>query len=96
MILLQFNIRNPWSNQFKNIWNRSWSTPFKNKVIELEVIKDVTLISFQFNWTIRQSHAGLELEAGLFGYCIQFNFYDSRHWDYINNCYETYSEDKIE
>lgn len=96
MININFTIRNPWSNQFKNIWNRSWSTPFKNKFIELEVIKDVTLISFQFNWTIRQSHAGLELEAGLFGYCIQFNLYDSRHWDYDNNCYELYQEEKVE
>jgi hypothetical protein len=53
-------------------------------------------VSFHFNWTVRQSHAGLELEAGVFGYCIQFTFYDNRHWDYENNCYELYQEDKVE
>jgi hypothetical protein len=89
MISFNFNIRNPWSNRFVNLWNRSWGTPFKHKFIELEVTKDCTLLSFMFNWTIQQSHAGLDLELGLFGYCIHFNFYDSRHWDYENNCYET-------
>ena len=82
MISFNFNIRNPWSNKFKNLWNRAYKTPFENKFIELEVTKDFTLISFMFNWTIRQSHAGLDLEAGLFGYCFHFNFYDNRHWDY--------------
>jgi hypothetical protein len=96
MISFNFNIRNPWSDRFKNLWNRSWATPFKNKFIELEVMRDFTLVSFRFNWTIRQSHAGLELEAGVFGYCIQFTFYDNRHWDYENNCYELYQEDKVE
>jgi hypothetical protein len=81
MISFNFNIRNPWSNRFKNLWNRSYNTPFENKFIELEVMRDFTLVSFRFNWTVRQSHAGLELEAGVFGYCIQFNFYDNRHWD---------------
>jgi len=46
-------------------------------------------VSFMFNWAIRQSHAGLDLEAGIFGYCVHFNFYDCRHWDVKNNCYET-------
>ena len=88
MISVNFNIRNPWSNKFKNLWCRAYNTPFKHKFIELEITKDVTLISFLFNWTIRQSHAGLDLEAGLFGYCFHFNFYDSRHWDNTNDCYE--------
>ena len=96
MISLNCNIRNPWSDRFKNLWCRSWSTPFKNKFIELEVIRDATLVSFHFNWTIQQSHAGLSLEAGIFGYCIQFNFYDNRHWDYENNCYETEPGSKVE
>ena len=81
MISVNFNIRNPWSKTFKNLWCRAYNTPFKHKFIELEITKDVTLISFLFNWTIRQSHAGLDLEAGLFGYCFHFNFYDGRHWD---------------
>jgi hypothetical protein len=33
------------------------------------------------NWSFRQSHAGLDIELGLLGYCVRFNFYDNRHWN---------------
>jgi hypothetical protein len=89
MISLNFNIRNPWSSTFKNLWCRAYNTPFKNKFIELELTQDFTIVSFRFNWTVRQSHAGLDLEAGLFGYCLHFQFYDSRHWDSEKDSYET-------
>ena len=89
MISLNFNIRNPWSDKFKNLWSRSYATPFKNKFIELEVTEDFTLVSFMFNWTVRQSHAGLDLELGLLGYNVHFQFYDNRHWD---NTYGVYHD----
>ena len=92
MISFNCNIRNPWSNTFKNLWCKSYNTPFKNKFIELEIYKDFTLVSFMFNWTIRQSHAGLDLELGLLGYCVHFNFYDSRHWNTNENRYYVYDE----
>lgn len=38
-------------------------------------------MSFVFDWTVRQSHAGLDIEIGLFGYVVHFNFYDHRHWN---------------
>lgn len=81
MISVSVNICNPWSNKFKNLWSRAYSTPFKNKFIELEFYKDFTLMSFVFDWTVRQSHAGLDIEIGLFGYVVHFNFYDHRHWN---------------
>jgi hypothetical protein len=81
MISFNFNIRNPWSNTFNNLWCRAYDTPFKNKFIELEFTQDFTLVSVMFNWTVRQSHAGLDLELGLFGYNFHFNFFDNRHWD---------------
>jgi len=87
MISFNFNLSNPWSNKFKNIWNRGYKTPFENKFIELEVTEDSTLVSFRFNWTVGQSHAGLDLEAGLLGYCIHFEFYDNRHWDDTHGVY---------
>ena len=89
MILFSFNIRNPWSNTFKNLWCRSYATPFKNKFVELEVTQDCNLISLVFSYTVRQSHAGLTLEAGLFGYCLNFIFYDNRHWDHGRGEWET-------
>lgn len=94
MILCNFNIRNPWSTTFKNLWCRTWRTPFKNKFIELEVTRDFTVISLNFNWTVRQSHAGLDLETGLFGYCVHFNFYDNRHWNTEANRYYRYAEEQ--
>jgi hypothetical protein len=88
MISFNFNILNPWSNTFKNLWCRGFDTPFKNKFIEIEITKGVTLISCIISWTLRQSHAGLELELGLFGYNVHFNFYDNRHWDYARGEWE--------
>lgn len=87
MISINVNLRNPWSDQFKNLWCRAYATPFKNKTVELEVTKDFTLVTFMFNWTIRQSHAGLDLELGVFGYCFRVNFYDNRHWNYAEGRY---------
>ena len=93
MISFNFNIRNPWSDLFENLWCRSYATPFKNKFIELEVTRDFTLVSFRFNWTVRQSHAGLDLEVGVFGYNVHFNFYDSRHWNTEAGQYYIYGEE---
>ena len=92
MISFNFNIRNPYSNTFKNLWCRAYKTPFTNKSIELEVTQDFTLITFMFNWTVRQSHAGLDFEVGLFGYNVRFNFYDNRHWNTKKGRYYMYDE----
>lgn len=93
MINFHFSIRNPWSQQFKNLWCRVYDTPHKNKFIELEVYKDSSLLSFHLNITTRQSHAGLDFEFGLLSYCFHFNFYDSRHWNYEEGRYYKYSEE---
>lgn len=93
MISFNFNLRNPWSKQFKNLWSTFYVTPFKNKFIELEVYKDSYIVSFNFNWTIRQSHAGLDIELGLFSYCVHFNFYDNRHWNNEEGRWCVYDEE---
>jgi hypothetical protein len=93
MISLNFNLRNPWSTTFKNLWCRAYATPFKDKFIELEVTRDFTLISFMFNWTVRQSHAGLDLELGVFGYNVHFQFYDIRHWNTEAGRYYIYDKE---
>ena len=93
MINFSFSIRNPFSQEFKNLWCRAYDTPHKNKFIELQVYKDSCIVSINFNWTIRQSHAGLDIEVGLLGYCFNFNFYDSRHWNYEAGRYYKYSEE---
>jgi hypothetical protein len=47
-----------------------------------------------FNWTVRQSHAGLDLELGLFGYNVHFNFYDNRHWNSKEGRWMFYNEEE--
>jgi hypothetical protein len=37
---------------------------------------------------MRQDHAGSGLEIELLGWSIDYRFYDDRHWDYKNNCWE--------
>lgn len=88
MISFHFNIRNPWSHKFVNLWTKAYNTPFKNKFIELQMYKDSSILFISFNLSTRQSHAGLHVEAGLLGYCFDFNFYDSRHWNTIEDRWE--------
>jgi hypothetical protein len=94
MILLQFNIRHPFKHNFKNLWCRAWPTWFKNKFIELEFYTSSDLVSFRFNWTVRTDHAGLDIEAGLFGYNVHFNFYDNRHWNSEEGRWMFYTEEE--
>jgi hypothetical protein len=82
MISFSFNLSNPWSKRWKNVWNRAYNTPFKHKFIELEVLKDTSILSFSFRLTTRQSHGGLYFDLGILGYSFSFNFYDNRHWSY--------------
>lgn len=93
MINFNFNIRNPYSQQFKNLWCKMWGVNL-HKYIELEVYKDSSLLYINFNWTIRQSHAGLDIELGLLGYCVHFTFYDNRHWNYEEGRWMFYTEEE--
>jgi hypothetical protein len=90
MISFNFNLANPWSNRFENVWNRCYSTPFENKYIELEVLRDATIVSFMFRLATRQDHGGLSLELGLLSYSFNFNFYDNRHWNYDEGRYSNW------
>jgi hypothetical protein len=92
MIYFGFNITNPWSKRWENVWNCVYNTPFNHKFIELEIIKDACIVSCSFKLTTRTDHSGLYMDLGLLGYNFSFNFYDSRHWDYKNNCWEKYNE----
>ena len=82
MIYFNVNIRNPfWWDRFENIKCWSGSTPFKHKYWEVQTMKSCELLRIEFDWTIRQDHAGIRLELGLLGYQIDFSIYDNRHWD---------------
>ena len=87
MINLKFAIEYPFTRlSFNHIFNRGWSTPFKHKHFELEVLQDCEyLLHFNFDWTNRCDHAGVKLELGLVGFELVFHLYDSRHWDHHAN-----------
>ena len=90
MIDLSFNIALPWDVEFKNFWARAWATPFKNKFVELEFYTTETLVGFDFHWTTRRDHAGIDIQISWIGFCAHLNFYDNRHWDDKNNCWAKY------
>ena len=90
MIYFGFNITNPWAERWQNVWNRTYNTPFKHKFVELEFIKDTSIVSGSFKLSTRTDHGGLYMDLGLLGYNFSFNFYDSRHWDYDKDTWECY------
>jgi hypothetical protein len=82
MISFSFNLSNPLSRRWKNVWNHTYDTPFKNKFLELELIKDNSIVSCMFRLSTRTDHGGLYFDLGMLGYSCVFNFYDNRHWDH--------------
>ena len=73
-------------NDFKTLFFLSRQLS-RNKFVELQ--------AYRYNWywinvdfECRLSgcdHAGLEIDVGVFGYCISFYLYDTRHWDDATN-----------
>ncbi len=63
------------------IWN-------PHKFWDLTICKNSSIIGFSIDYTMRQDHAGFVLEFDLFGWNIEYRFYDCRHWDDERNCWE--------
>lgn len=93
MIYFGFDIANPWSRRWTNVWNKVYDTPHPSKYIELELFKDNTIASFSFRLVTRQDHAGITIELGLLGYSLLFQLYDIRHWNSEAGRYYKYSEE---
>lgn len=90
MIDLNFRISNPWSTRFRNICIKSGPGFIKNKYWEFNIHKSSDIISVSVSITTKRDHSGVYLSAGLFGYNVEFNFYDTRHWDYKRNRWHYY------
>ena len=96
MINASFYISNPVSKQdYKNIYSTGGPL-LKNKYWELNVEKSSCIFGSMLSVAYRQSHAGVFFDLALFGYGIDFGFYDVRHWDYEKNQWCIYPEDKDE
>lgn len=92
MISLNFNLCNPFSKRWECLSNPIYEIS-KHKTIELQFDKNSDIIGFQFRFTTRQGHAGVFMSVSLLGYEAMFHFYDTRHWDYDNNCWYDYEKD---
>lgn len=94
--MIYFNIRlsNPFTKddeyyKTKSIFGRLSKN--KNWEIELHNSPD-NLFCLGCDIGFRRSHSGICIWFGLFRYWFSFEIYDSRHWDYKNNCWESVEE----
>jgi hypothetical protein len=92
MINLKFSVTNPWWNRFDSLYSTSGSTPFKNKFWEIQTLKSDDILTFDLRVTTRQDHAGIDLWLGFFGYAVNLQFYDNRHWDSEVGDWQAYSK----
>lgn len=96
MIYFTFRVRNPFVDyQYSpSVYYKDLSIPYtKHKRFSIQLEKSPGLIvDAGFNYTIREDHAGLFLDVGLFGYSVILNVYDDRHWDYENNVWKEHNE----
>lgn len=93
MIHFSFSLRNPFSRLYhsKIIYT---SLVFENKFIEIEYVRDTDIIGVWFDWTFRQSHAGIRFGVSLLSFGMYFTFEDNRHWDVNNNTWEKHDDEE--
>jgi len=89
MINLQFEIFNPFSSRFSNLLSTHGQIS-KNKAWEANVYRTNSIIRFHVSLTFRGDHAGLQVQGGIGGFEGELHFYDTRHWDSKNHCWEKY------
>ena len=80
MINFHFKLDNPWSDSWEYLWSKH-KIIFKHKAWELSAYRTNTIVELYFHYRIRCDHAGVKFMFSLFGYSIEFNLYDTRHWD---------------
>jgi len=81
----------PWRSA--KIWDILWSKSgsiSQHKAWEFNGYRTGHIINVDFHWTLRGDHAGARLMFGVFGYEIELEFYDTRHWNYDANTWECY------
>jgi hypothetical protein len=81
MISFAFSLRNPFSHKFSHLFVRSFKIS-KNKYCEFEIYRSDVIFSFDFQYSINRDHAGLNVGFGLLTFDMNFQMYDTRHWDY--------------
>jgi hypothetical protein len=91
VINLNFSIANPWRTD--KVWDILWSKSgsiTRNKAWEFNGYRTGYFIDVEFCWTLQGDHAGARIMWGVFGYEVELQFYDTRHWNYDTNTWECY------
>lgn len=94
MIRLKFELVNPCIDRFRSIYCHTGATPFKHKFWEVQVMRTTDIVSIDLQVTTRQDHAGIELWLGLFGFSINMQIYDNRHWNHQEGRWMFYTEEE--
>lgn len=87
MLTFNFSLMNPFSDRWNILLSKS--KQFGKKAVELNLYRTNSILRFLFEITTRCDHAGTKLELGFLTYELEINFYDTRHWDYVDNCWMT-------
>ena len=92
MFNIDFSIFNPFDKTRKCLG--SWHKPItKNKSLEWQIDRDPVILNVGLSITSRQSHAGVTVSLGLFGFQFIGEFCDNRHWDYEKDTWEIYEKE---
>lgn len=92
LINLRFQLSNPFDwDYFRNLGSIHGSIT-KHTHWELQhSFYGNSLLDIDFHISTKEDHAGVSLDIGLLGYGIHFQIYDSRHWNYETNKWESYN-----
>ena len=60
----------------------------QNKSIDFSILKSNAIIGAGLEFTRRKDHAGINVDLNLFGFDVNVNIYDNRHWDKEANDWE--------
>lgn len=96
MINFYLGIQNPFWKQRMNSWFKNFFclelAVSRNKTLEINLVRHfywLFSVTVDGRWK-GEDHAGPELELNLLGFQLSINLRDNRHWDYDQDCWETY------
>jgi hypothetical protein len=90
MIYFSLSLKNPFSERYSVVYEKFGKTWNPYKFWDFSISKNSFIFGFAFDFSIRQDHAGFGFDISIFGWGIDYRFYDDRHWDYENGCWEEY------
>lgn len=94
MIHFNFSIRNPFTKQEFNILKSKFGEISKHKCWEFGLYKDSqSLVAVSFDISIKRCHSGMFISLSLFGNRLEFEIYDSRHWNHETGEWEVYEDE---